>query len=123
MCLSIPRLKEWAFRTVFVTKAECLDLPEKLPDKIVCVEMSKRQRKLYEMMAKDSAIPEMDILADNPLARLLRLRQISSGFIADENGTAEDISDADTPMAKAHWVLIYIHFQIYSKAYKTNEFL
>lgn len=76
-----------------VTKAECLDLPEKLPDEIVYVEMSKRQRKLYEMMAKDSAIPEMDILADNPLARLLRLRQISSGFIAGENGTAEDISD------------------------------
>lgn len=25
----------------------------------------------------------------------------------------------DTPTAKARWVLIYIHFQIYSKAYKT----
>ena len=30
---------------------------------------------------------------------------------------------ADTPTAKARWVLIYIHFQIYSKAYKTNKFL
>ena len=30
---------------------------------------------------------------------------------------------ADTPTAKARWVLIYIHFQIYSKAYKTNELL
>ena len=29
----------------------------------------------------------------------------------------------DTPTAKARWVLIYIHFQIYSKAYKTNKFL
>ena len=29
----------------------------------------------------------------------------------------------DTPTAKARWVLIYIHFQIYSKVYKTNEFL
>lgn len=29
----------------------------------------------------------------------------------------------DTPTAKARWVLIYIHFQTYSKAYKTNEFL
>ena len=28
----------------------------------------------------------------------------------------------DTPTAKARWVLMYIHFQIYSKAYKTNEF-
>lgn len=29
----------------------------------------------------------------------------------------------DTPTAKAHWVLIHIHFQIYSKAYETSEFL
>ena len=28
----------------------------------------------------------------------------------------------DTPTAKARWVLMYIHFQIYSKTYKTNEF-
>ena len=28
----------------------------------------------------------------------------------------------DTPTAKARWVLMYIHFQIYSKAYKTDEF-
>ena len=30
---------------------------------------------------------------------------------------------SDTPTAKARWVLIYIHFQIYSKTYKTNELL
>lgn len=29
----------------------------------------------------------------------------------------------DTPTYKEHWVLIYIHFQIYSKAYETNEFV
>ena len=29
----------------------------------------------------------------------------------------------DTPTAKARWVLIYINFQIYSKAYKTDLFL
>ena len=33
------------------------------------------------------------------------------------------IHHTDTPTAKARWVLIYIHFQIYSKAYKTNELL
>ena len=32
-------------------------------------------------------------------------------------------SSADTPTTKACWVLIYDHFQIYSKAYKTNDFL
>ena len=34
-----------------------------------------------------------------------------------------DRCGADTPTAKARWVLIYIHFQIYSKVYETNEFL
>jgi hypothetical protein len=29
---------------------------------------------------------------------------------------------ADTSMTKAHCVLMYIHFQIYSKAYKTDDF-
>ena len=29
---------------------------------------------------------------------------------------------SDTPTAKARWVLMYIHFPIYSKAYKTNDF-
>ncbi len=33
-----------------------------------------------------------------------------------------DVKTADTPTAKARWVLMYIHFQIYSKAYKTDEF-
>ena len=32
-------------------------------------------------------------------------------------------NNPDTPTAKARWVLIYIHFQIYSKVYETNEFL
>ena len=29
---------------------------------------------------------------------------------------------SDTPTAKARWVLNYVDFQIYSKAYKTNLF-
>ena len=28
----------------------------------------------------------------------------------------------DTPTAKARWVLMYVHFQMCSKAYKTNDF-
>ena len=32
------------------------------------------------------------------------------------------IIQSDTPTAKARWVLNYVDFQIYSKAYKTNLF-
>ena len=31
------------------------------------------------------------------------------------------ITNTDTPTAKARWVHMFIHFQIYSKVYKTNE--
>lgn len=34
----------------------------------------------------------------------------------------QEKSETDTPTAKARWVLMYIDFQIYSKAYKTNLF-
>ena len=42
-----------------------------------------------------------------------------------DSGIIEKIrkNPADTPTAKARWVLMYIHFQIYSKVYKTNELL
>ncbi len=70
-----------------VTKAECLDLPEKLPDEIYDIEL--KEPKLYKELHKHSTIEEMDILAENPLARMVRLRQICSGFLNDGNKTHE----------------------------------
>ena len=64
-----------------VTKAECLDLPEKLPDEIYDIEML--EKKLYKELHNDSTVEDMDILASNPLTRMVRLRQVCSGFIND----------------------------------------
>ena len=64
-----------------VTKKECLDLPEKLPDEIYDIEM--KEPKMYKELHKESTVVDMDILAENPLARMVRLRQICSGFIND----------------------------------------
>ena len=64
-----------------VTKAECLDLPEKLPDEVYDIEL--KEPKLYKELHKHSTIEEMDILAENPLARMTKLRQICSGFLND----------------------------------------
>ena len=69
-----------------ITKAECLDLPEKLPDEILYCAMSAKTRKDYREMVKSSAIVELDTLAGNPLTRSLRLRQMCSGFLDTENG-------------------------------------
>lgn len=64
-----------------VTKAECLDLPEKLPDEVYDIEL--KEPKLYKELHKHSTIEEMDLLAENPLARMTKLRQICSGFLND----------------------------------------
>ncbi|MCB5007501.1 DEAD/DEAH box helicase family protein, partial [Streptococcus mutans] len=60
-----------------VVKADCLDLPEKLPDEVVKVDLLEKT--YYKKILKDSAILEHEILADNPLSRMLKLRQIASG--------------------------------------------
>lgn len=66
-------------------KIDCLDLPDKLPDEIVKVDLS--EKKLYKKLATESAILEYEILADNPLSRLIKLRQLCSGFLKLEDGT------------------------------------
>ena len=62
-------------------KAECLDLPPKLPDEIL--ELEIQERALYRQLHKESAVEEFGIIATNPLTRMLRLRQVCSGFIGD----------------------------------------
>lgn len=69
-----------------ITKEECLDLPEKLPDEVLHVPLSKGALRDYRQMAAESAIVELDTLAPLPLTRALRLRQIASGFLDTENG-------------------------------------
>ncbi len=72
-----------------VKKSECLDLPEKLPDEIYDIEL--KEPKLYKELHKHSTIEEMDILAENPLARMLRLRTICSGFLKDDSGEMHEL--------------------------------
>lgn len=83
--MNVPELQDiinkYSYR---IKKCECLDLPEKLPDVIIDVDL--KEKKLYKTLAKESALEEYDLLAENPLVKLLRLRQLSSGFIQDEYG-------------------------------------
>lgn len=72
-----------------VTKDECLDLPEKLPDEIWSIELEEKKR--YRELAKDSAIVELDVLAENPLTRMLKLRQFCSGQIVGDMGTVTEV--------------------------------
>lgn len=71
-------INEYSYR---VKKADCLDLPEKLPDEIVHVSLSSKAKSLYKRLHKESALLEYEILAENPLSRLVKLRQLASGFL------------------------------------------
>ena len=72
-----------------VTKDECLDLPEKLPDEIWDVELVEKS--MYKKLEKDSAIVDLDVLAENPLTRMLKLRQFCSGCIVNDVGQITQI--------------------------------
>ncbi len=79
-------INEYSYR---VKKAECLDLPDKLPDEVIKVDLL--EKKLYKRLATESAILEYEILADNPLSRLVKLRQMCSGYIKVDPQIGEDL--------------------------------
>lgn len=70
-----------------VKKVDCLDLPEKLPDEIIQVEL--KEKSLYKRLHEDSALLEYEILAENPLSRMVKLRQLCAGHIKTENELLE----------------------------------
>jgi len=72
-----------------ITKAECLDLPDKLPDEIYEIEL-KNKKQYYELL-KESTIESLDVLAGNPLVRSLRLRQFCSGFVENNEVPCEKL--------------------------------
>lgn len=74
-------INDYSYR---VKKVDCLDLPDKLPDEIVKVDLLEKG--YYKKLATESAILDLELLADNPLTRLLHLRQIASGFLTTESG-------------------------------------
>lgn len=79
-------IAEHSFR---VLKSECLDLPDKLPDEIYDIHMSKETAAIYKEMHEESVVEDVDLLAKNPLSRLLRLRQICSGSLVTQDGVRD----------------------------------
>ncbi|GHU82208.1 hypothetical protein FACS1894196_0150 [Clostridia bacterium] len=90
----IQRLHSIAFRA---TKAECLDLPA-ITDIIRTVELEPQAMKVYKDLVKDSFAElgnDRGVSATNILTRLLRLSQLTGGFIGDDEGHApQSISKA-----------------------------
>lgn len=71
-------INEHSFR---VKKADCLDLPDKLPDEIYDIDLL--EKKAYKELHEESALEDLDVLASNPLSRMTKLRQMCSGWVND----------------------------------------
>lgn len=75
-------------------KSECLDLPETV-DVVREVALSPSQMKIYKDMKRHmvAEIGDQIIMANVALAKLMKLRQITSGFAIDTMGEATSILD------------------------------
>jgi len=78
------------------TKAECLDLPE-TTDIIRKVELEPQAMLLYKNLVKDSyaELSNGEVTITNVLTKLLRLSQLTGGFLGSDDSTAvEQVSTA-----------------------------
>ncbi|ARE89094.1 hypothetical protein CLFO_35000 [Clostridium formicaceticum] len=78
-----------------VTKEEALDLPETI-DEIRYCQLEPKAANLYKRLVKDSYVQleKGEITAQNVLTRLLRLSQLTGGYIHTDEGITNEISTA-----------------------------
>lgn len=113
----LQKLHSIAYR---VTKAECLDLPA-VTEEVRTVEMEASAAKIYGKIEAESyaELAESEVTTVNILTRLLRLSQITGGYLTDDNGTVNTVSRAklealsdilDTAMAEDKKLVIMARF-------------
>lgn len=81
--------------THWVKKDEALDLPEKI-DQIREIELSSKERKAYREMQRDliTEIKGTEITAQVALAKLMKLRQATSGFFYSATGDSVEVGNS-----------------------------
>lgn len=88
----MDRLHSIAFR---ITKAECLDLPE-TTDIVRHIKLEASAEKIYRSLVNDSyaELSKGEVTVTNVLTRLLRLSQLTGGFIGDDGSILNNVSTA-----------------------------
>jgi SNF2 family DNA or RNA helicase len=88
-------MKRIAPYVIYKKKEECLDLPEKIDLKRY-VEFTQEENKLYKEMKRDLIVELKDqvITAQLVLTKIMKLRQLTGGFILDAQGVAHKTSTA-----------------------------
>jgi len=95
-----------ALHAHYARKAECLDLPDQV-DEVRSVEMSEKQTSIYRSMKNDliAEIKESYIVAQVALAKIMKLRQIGSGFAINDQGKIVDIDNGGNKLKELENVL------------------
>lgn len=86
-----------------VLKKECLDLPEKLYQKVV-IEQTPEQTRAYKNMKKEMATDLQDgsiTTATIALTKLQKLQQINSNFVKNTEGTVVTVDEKKNPRLDA----------------------
>lgn len=88
----LQKMHAIAYRT---TKEECLDLPE-MTEEVYPVILEDKALKQYQKLMKDSytELQGEDVSAPNVLTKLLRLSQLTGGFLTDDAGNCAAVSEA-----------------------------
>lgn len=115
----ILKVRTWSYR---VRKEQCLDLPPKVWVDVP-VDLSHKAKELYSKMAEEMIVEiESGVIstAKIVLTKMLRLSQITSGFLKDENGIIRVFDDAklracadllsDLVLSEGHKVVIFVRF-------------
>ena len=113
----LQKLHSVAYR---VTKAECLDLPQ-ITEEIRTVELEPKAMKLYKQLEKESfaELAGSEISAVNVLTKMLRLSQMTGGYLTDDAGSITSVSTAkldalsdilDTMLAEGKKLVIMARF-------------
>lgn len=115
----ITKVRTWSYR---VRKDQCFDLPPKVWVDVP-VTLSYRAIQIYQKMATEMIVEiETGVVSSAKivLTKLLRLSQITSGFLKDEAGIIRIIDDAklkvcsdllqDLVIADGHKVVIFVRF-------------
>lgn len=109
------RVDEHAAR---LTKAECLDLPEKIYTTREC-EMTGEQKRLYNSL-KQEALTELQgctVAPKNAITKLLRLQQLVCGHIGTDEGDVLEVDTSrmqcllDTIEETTGKVVVWAHFR------------
>lgn len=103
MYRNLEKLKTLIQRHSFrVTKEQCLDLPEKVYTTLP-FEISPAQRRAYERLQEDLQIELEDgeVLTVDALGRLMKLQQVTSGFVMVPGRDEPEYVSEDNPRLKA----------------------